>query len=147
MALESEPTVVPGIVLSDMSIVEQGTQKRSMIGCFDQFAFPQFPARYDRFFVTASISNVAGTLSDIELTIRIEEKGSAHVVFSTTARIDFHGEKTFERGGIMGFSVPVLQVVFQKAGTYRILLLINGVEAGERDFNVLQQVVKKERNE
>jgi len=49
MAIESEPTVLPSIFLSDLSIVEHGTQKRSLVGCFDKFTFPLFPANYPGF--------------------------------------------------------------------------------------------------
>jgi hypothetical protein len=60
MALQGEPTVVPGILMSDVSIVEQGSQKRSIIGVFDQFVFPQFPVQIARFQITAWIANLAG---------------------------------------------------------------------------------------
>ncbi len=62
MAHEAEPTIISAIMLSDLAIVEQGTQKRSLIGTFDQFAFHQFPAQYGRFFITASITNVEDTV-------------------------------------------------------------------------------------
>ena len=138
MPLESEPTIVPGILLSDLAIVEIGTGKRSVIGSFDQFAFPQFPATYGRFFVTAWIANVAGTFSELELTCRVEEKGSAHVVFSISTNLKFPAETTFDRSVIMALSTPVAGIVFPKPGLYTIVLLLNGEEVGKRDFNVAQ---------
>ena len=136
MALKSEPTAVPAILLSDASIVEHGTGKRSVIGSFDQFTFPQFPATYGRFFVTAWISNIVGTLSDLELTCRIEEKTSAHVVFSNSDRVEFRPERMFDQSTILATAIAVQGVVFPKAATYTIVLLINGEKVGERDFNV-----------
>lgn len=142
MPLESEPSVVPGILLSDVSIVEQGTQKRSIIGSFDQFMFAQFPANYGRFFITAWITNMQGGLSELEVTTRIQEVGSAHVVFSTSTRAEFGEERKFERDNTMGISTAVAGIVFPKPGRYVILLLMNGEEVGKREVNVLQQVQK-----
>src|SRR5438552_969461 len=89
MPFQSEPTVIPAILLSDLAIVEQGSGKRSVIGSFDQFSFPQFPARYERFFITAWVSNLVGSLSELEMASRIEEKGSGHVIFSSSANLKF----------------------------------------------------------
>ena len=130
MPLKSEPTIVPGILLSDLSIVEGGTNKRTIVGSFDQFAFPQFPATYGRFFVTAWIANLAGTVSQLELTLRVEEKGSAHVMFSTSTKLNFPSPQTFDQTTVMALAVPVMGVVFQRPGLYTIVLLVDGEEAG-----------------
>jgi hypothetical protein len=143
MALQSEPTVISGILMSDVSIVEQGTQKRSVIGCFDQFVFPQFPVQIGRFWVTAWITNLAGSLSEMELTTRIEEKGSAHVVFSSSTTIKFPAETPLDPTNTMALSTPVVGVIFQKPGIYTILLLLNGEEVGKRDINVRQAPQEK----
>ena len=135
MPLQSEPTVVPGILLSDLSIVEHGTSKRTVVGCFDHLMFPQFPATYGRFFVTAWIANLAGSVSQIELTCRIEET-SGHVMFSTASTLNFNTPHTFEQTQVVALAVPVLGLVFQKAGLYTVVLLLNGEEVGRRDFNV-----------
>jgi hypothetical protein len=138
MPIESEPSVVPAIFLSDLSIVEQETQKRSLVGCFDRFAFPQFPAVYPRFFITFWITNIEGAATELDLTTRIEQKGSAHVVFSSSVKLPLGEEKKFQRDDIMAFSVPVPLITFPTPGTYTVLVLLNGEEAGKRDINVLQ---------
>jgi hypothetical protein len=136
MPLKSEPSLVPGILMSDVSIVEAGSNKRSVVGCFDQFIFAQFPAAYGRFFVTAWISNLVGTLSELELTCRVEQKGSGHVVFSNSIRLNFPSEQKFEASGILATAMPVQGVVFQQPGIYTIVLLLNGEHVGHRDFAV-----------
>jgi hypothetical protein len=138
MPLQSEPSVISGILLSDMSIVEQGTQKRSIIGCFDQFIFPQFPVQIARFWITTWITNLAGSLSEMELTSRIEEKGSAHVVFSSSTNIKFPAETPLDPTNTMALSTPVVGIIFPKPGVYTILLLLNGDEVGKRDIHVRQ---------
>jgi hypothetical protein len=136
MPLQSEPTVIPGILLSDLSIVEHGTNKRTIVGCFDHLMFPQFPATYGRFFVTTWIANLAGSVSQIELTCQIEEKISGHVMFSTASTLNFETPHTFEQTQVVALGVPVLGIVFQKAGLYTVIMLLNGEEVGRRDFNV-----------
>lgn len=138
MPLDSEPSVIPGIFFSDGSIVEQGTQKRSLIGCFDQFAFPQFPATYPRFFITFWITNAEGTVTHLEITTRIQDKGSGHVVLSSATKVEFEGEKKITRDEIMALSLGVPSISFPIPGIYTVLILIDGEEAGSRDFRVLQ---------
>src|ERR1043166_4330688 len=112
------------------------TQKRSLIGTFDQFGFHQFPAEYGRFFITASITNVEGTFSKLELTYRIEKRG--HVVFSNSTTIQFDTERQIERNTVMGLSVGVQGVIFPEPGTYTVMVLLDGEEIGKRDFGVIQ---------
>src|SRR5262245_24547459 len=131
MPLKSEPAVVPAILLSDVSIVEQRTNKRSIVGTFEQFIFPQFPATYGRFFVTAWISNIIGTISELELTIRIEAKTSAHVIFSNSLRTEFEPERTFDQTTTLATSMEVQGVVFPRAAVYTVALLLNGEKVGE----------------
>lgn len=142
MALESEPSVVPGIFLSDQSIVEQGTSKRSLVGCFDQFVFPQFPANFPRFFITTWVTNIEGMVSELDLTARIEQKGSVHVVFSTSLKIGLDHEKQFERNQIVAFAVPVPMITFPTPGIYTVVIFFNGEEVGKRDINVLQVAIE-----
>jgi hypothetical protein len=136
MGLQGEATVVPGILMSDVSIVEQGTQKRSIIGVFDQFVFPQFPVQIARFQITGWITNLAGSVTNLELTTRIEEKGSAHVVFSSSANMQFPQETTLDPTQILALNAGVAGITFQKPGIYTIVLLLNGEEVGKRDFHV-----------
>src|SRR2546421_5969899 len=121
-----------------MSIFEQRSHKRSLVGCFVQSAFTQFPATYLRFFLTLRLSNFGGTVRGLDLTTRIEQTGSAHVVFSSSIKLPLGEERRFARTEIMAFSVPVPGITFPTPGTYRVLILLNGDEVGKRDINVLQ---------
>ena len=100
--------------------------------------FPQFPATYGRFFVTAWIANLAGSVSQIELTCRLEEKLSGHVMFSTATTLNFETPHTFEQTQVVALAIPIHGVVFQKTGLYTVVLLLDGDEVGRRDFNVSQ---------
>src|SRR5207248_11293482 len=112
--LKSEITNVTRILLSVLSIVERCTNQQIIVGSFDLFAFPQFPTTYGRFFVTDLIANLAGTVSQLELTLRVEEKGSAHVMFSTSTKLNFPSPQTFDQTTVMALAVPVMGVVFQR---------------------------------
>ena len=138
MSLDSEPSVVPAIVLSDLTIVEQGTGKRSIIGAFDELKFPQFPARVGRFFVNAWVSNIEGTLTEVDLTTLIKARTSGHVVFSSSGKIAFGKEQKFERVVVLAVSTAVIGATFPNPNIYSVVLLLNGEEAGSRDFNVIQ---------
>lgn len=137
MPLESEPATISGILLSDLSIVEQNTQKRSVIGIFEKLGFPQFPASYGTFCITVWLTNIEGTLSELEVTSRIELAGSAHVIFSSAVKLAFP-ERRFERDGVLGLTIPAVNVAFPNPGTYTVKILLNGEDAGKRDFSVVQ---------
>lgn len=136
MSIDSEPTLTQGILLSDLSIVEQGTQKRSIIGCFDQLNFRQFPVKIGRFFITAWVTNVQGSVNELDFTIRIQEKSSAHVVFSSSSKINFHEQQNFERDKVLAISTPVVGMAISNPGIYSVVLILNGDEIGSRDFQV-----------
>lgn len=136
MPIKSEPALISGILLSDNSIVEEGTRKRSIIGCFDEFVFPQFPVQIGRFWITAWMTNVAGTLSAMDLTTRIEEKGAAHVVFSGATTVQFPEETPLDPTTVMALSTLIPGIIFPKPGIYTITLLLNGDEVGKRDIHV-----------
>jgi hypothetical protein len=75
--------------------------------CSAERRFPQFPASYGRFFVTTWMSNLVGTVSKLDLTCRIEQKGTGNVIFSTSAHIKFPAEQTFERTAVSAAALAV----------------------------------------
>lgn len=141
MPLESEPSVVPAVILSDFVIIEKGSNKRSLIGTFDHLSFPQFPAKVGRFFASVWIENVEGTLTELELTTHIKAKGSAHIVFSSSAKMEFGGEQKFTRSMTIAVSSQVIGATFPTPGVYSVVFLLNGDEVGSRDFQVKQIAV------
>jgi hypothetical protein len=141
MPLKSEPAVISAILLSDVSIIELGSQKRSVIGCFDQILVPKFPGGFPRFWITTWISNIVGTLSEMEVTCRLQDK-SGHAVYSTTTKAQFPAETAFDNTATIGFSTPIENIVFARPGVYTIVILLNGEETGKRDFNVKEEPPK-----
>lgn len=137
MAAESEPALMPGIVLSDLVIREAGSNKSSLIGCFQGFNFPQFPAGIGRFFVSVSVTNLRGKPDELNATCRLEVAGTGHVVSSTSVKIQFSPESP-PLDPRMGFDVsfPFINVGFPAAGTYCFAVLVDNEEIGRRNVEV-----------
>jgi len=132
-----EPALIPGIILSDLIIKEAGTNKPSLIGCFQAFNFPQFPTRIGRFFVSVTITNLRGRPNALNATCRLEVAGTGHVVSSVSVQIQFAPENPSldPRVGI-DISFPFINVGFPSAGTYTFIILIDNEEVGRRNIEV-----------
>jgi hypothetical protein len=132
-----EPALIPGIILSDLIIREAGSNKPSLIGCFQAFNFPQFPARIGRFFVSVTITNLRGRPNALNATCRLEVAGTGHVVSSVSAQIQFAPENPplDPRVGI-DISFPFMSVAIPSAGTYTFIVLIDNEEVGRRNIEV-----------
>jgi hypothetical protein len=134
---DQEPALMPGIILSDLVIREAGSNKPSLIGCFQGFNFPQFPARIGRFFVTVSITNLRRKLEELNATCRLEVSGTGHVVSSTSVKVQFAPESPplNPRIGI-DISFPFMNVQFPSAGTHTFVALIDNEDVGRRNIEV-----------
>src|SRR5438128_1735705 len=108
-----EPALIPGIYLSDLVIKEIGSNKTSLIGCFQAFNFPELPARIGRFFVSATITNLRGKPEELNVTCRLEVAGTGHVVSSVSGKVQFSPENPplDPRMGIE-ISLPFMNVGF-----------------------------------
>lgn len=134
---EQEPALMPGIVLSDLVIREAGSNKTSLIGCFQAFNFPQFPAKIGRFFVTVSITNLRGKLEELNTTCRLEVAGTGHVVSSTSAKIQFGPENPpLDPRVAFDIFLPFMNVQFPSAGTHTFVVLVDNEEVGRRNVEV-----------
>src|SRR6266496_709805 len=121
--MQTEPLLVPGITLSDMVIKEAGTNKLSLIGCFQRFNFPQFPARTGVWFATVGVTGIRDA-SSFNVTARIEVTGSGHVISSTNAFIEVQGLASIPPDAIFEVPLPFNSVSFPKEGQYSIVVLV-----------------------
>lgn len=133
--MESEPVLNPLIVFSDTVIREHGSGKLSLIGTFQQFVAPRFPFTSPAFYTTVSITNLTGDPEKVKIAVRIEDGSSGHVLCSTGA--DVLGEKPFERHFSIEIPFPMGRVVFQSAGTYQVVVLVNSEIIGKRNIIVV----------
>lgn len=131
----SEPVLIPYIIFSDSVIREMGTGKLSFIGTFQQFNAPRFPLPVAPFFVTPKITNISGKLEKLKLTVRIEEPDSGVVVANVGGEVN--SEKELPREADIEIPFPMAGVVFQRAGVYDVIILLNNENIGKRSIRVV----------
>jgi hypothetical protein len=135
--VNSEPTLVAGILLSDMVIREQGSGKLSLIGCFNAFNAARFPFITPPFFVTAFIANLRGKISEADITARIEARNSGHVLQSVAGHIQFQtNTPPLPADFMLEMPFPVAPFKIDNAGVYSVVILMNNEKLGERTFSV-----------
>jgi len=133
--MQSDPTIVPAIVLSDHVVREQGTGKLSLIGSFQGFNFPQFPVKFGRFFATASITNLRGQ-EQLRIVCRVEMTSSGHVLASASGTITPKDKAAYDPDDVVDLAFPFADIVFSEPGKYSVVVLINNEEIGRRPFFV-----------
>jgi hypothetical protein len=127
---------MPGITLSDLVIREAGSNKISLIGCFQRFQFPQFPFRTGQWFATVGVTGIRDATS-FNVTARIEVTDSAHVVSSTSALVEVKGVDSIQPEIIFDVPLPFNGVVFKNEGRYTVVVLVDTEEIGRRPLEVV----------
>lgn len=135
--MECEPTLCRGIILSDMIIREGGTGKISLINCFTHFNAAKFPFLTPPFYVTAFITNLRGKLESLDVTVRIEDKGTGHVLTSVSGHLGIKPEsQPLEPHIVFEIPFPIRSFSIPKPGAYAVKVLVNNEEIGERPIDV-----------
>ena|ERR1035441_6098358 len=130
-----EPVCV-SIVLSDLVICEGGTGKNSLIGCFNNYNFPHFPAAPPAFFITAALTNLDPTVKEFDVTARIEDPSNGMVLTSVGAHIQLREPIVLTKEAVIEVPIPGMPFIFQKPGKYLVIILVNNSEAGKRSLTV-----------
>lgn len=134
--MQSEPVVMPAILLSDTVIREHGTGKLSYIGAFAQWSASRFPFQAPPFYITPIIANLRQGGNTVPAVIRIEKKGGL-TLWSSEGKVTLPPQELPE-GLIIELPTPALGVVFPEPNLYSIQVLIDGETVGQRDFFVRQ---------
>jgi Family of unknown function (DUF6941) len=132
--MQAEPVLMPGIMLSDMAIREAGTNKVSLIGCFQRFTLPTLPFRTGLWFATVDVAGIRDA-KQFNVTARVEVADSGHVVSSSNVLVGASQPLTPDM--IFQVPLPFNGVMFQQEGTYVIVVLIDSEEVGRRKLEVL----------
>ena len=142
-----EPVLIDSIILSDSVIREQGTNKISLIGCFNQFNVKKFPFNTPPFYITTCITNLKGKITGvINVTAIIEQPQSGHVLASVPGRLQFaEGSPPIPNNMIFEIPFPVVPFRIPAAGIYSIKILFNKQELGHRPLTV-NQIKQKSMN-
>mgnify|MGYP001041453836 CR=1 FL=1 len=108
-------------------VIQENNGKRGIIGSFNTFNFPRFPATAPPFYVYANIEDFEGTH---EFSVTIARDGAELVVFSAG------GEIRFESGKEAEIIIPAFGVTFPKEGTYNLIFRIGNNQYGSRKIVV-----------
>lgn len=132
--MDSEPVIVPGIVLSDQSIQDRRTGKYTLVGIFDNLNFRSLPSISQTFWATCWISNLHGGVGEIEGACRLLHKESGRVLEERFIPIDLN--RNMERDVWFTIVEKFHKTTFYEPGKHEIVISLNGEEIGRRSFNV-----------
>ena len=124
----SEPVLV-ALLFSDRVIVEEKNHKKSIIGSFDHFNSPQFPAVFPPWFIYAAIANIKED-SDFTLNL-VKDDGSDAVVIAVTGRLQVKNP-----GAMLDIIVQVANAKFPSPGNYILTLNVGTHQVGSRLLQV-----------
>ena len=125
------------IFFSDHVLREAGSNKLSIIGIFQAWNAPQFPFTVPRFIATVSLENLINLPSKLNLTVRIEQIGTGHVLTSSGAAVGFaENIKVDDATSSIEVSFPVGPFIVNAAGKYVAVVLANGNEIARKQFFV-----------
>lgn len=129
MPPQAPPPVLLAILTCDTVIDDRITNKKSLIGLFNQIAARDLPVQHGELHLFVSLTDGRGTAG-----------GEVRVVKSDT------NETLAEMSGLIEFPDPMAvleldfaihDVVFPEEGEYRFQFYCNGVLLGERKFVVI----------
>lgn len=144
--MKSDPCVV-GIMLSDMVLKEQGTGKTSLINCFSIFNADKFPFVTSPFFITPFITNLEGKPREINITVRIEEPKSGHVLGSANGRLQAAEDAPPLTRDAM-IELPFrFQLRLANPGKYDVHVLLDKESLGHRSFLVVARTTSPQLKE
>jgi len=134
--MSHEPVVIPGIILSDHVVREEGTRKLTLIGTFATWNAPGFPFMAPPFFLTALLSNFRTQNGIIDITVHIETS-SRHTVWSASAKINFQTASTImPPDSVIEIPFRAIGVQYPEAGRYFVRIFVDSDEIGHRSFLV-----------
>ncbi len=131
--MDCEPTLVKAVTFSDLVIREQGTGKLTLVGCFSNFNVSAFPFTSPPFYATVVMANFRGKLEKVNICLRVEHE-SGLVLASVAAAIGT--QRDLAPNDAIELPFPLPPMIFQSAGVYKAVVLVNNEIIGQRDLVV-----------
>lgn len=122
-----EPVLI-GILFADHVIIEQQTNKKSLIGTFNQFFARNFPMTFPPWTVFIAVDNIEGEF-DFSLNLVNDKNDQIAVAISGKMKAEDRSKGTELVFRIVG-------AVFPTAGLYNLTFKIDGVPVGSRTVPV-----------
>ncbi|CCG92358.1 hypothetical protein A7K73_00165 [Candidatus Methylacidiphilum fumarolicum] len=138
MSVEQEPALCQAILFSDYVIREKGTDRLSIINSFNKLYFPHFPCLTPPFFLSIFLTHLRGKIDSLDITARVEDPHSGHVLASCSGKIGFPADSpSIEETTILDLTLPVTPFLVSQQGIYSVVILVNNEKIGERILPVL----------
>ena len=131
---QSEQPMAQALVICDQIIEEAGTQKKSLIGIFNNIFASTFPVQHPKMCIYASLTNGRGRVK-IELRgVRVGDEGSDDKQFlSVSGTIAFP-----DPNQVVEMVFNLVGVPFERAGLHTFELHCEGNLLLEKRFNVTE---------
>ncbi|MEM8885096.1 MAG: hypothetical protein AAGD14_13590 [Planctomycetota bacterium] len=121
---------VKAILICDQVIHELGSNKKSLIGIFEEVHLPQFPAPYPRIAVYVNLTDANG---EYELEMRLLTETGDQVGAGKTPKVNIENPlATCE------FALQVQNLVLPKPGQFEFQIFANGEFLASKTFRVRQ---------
>lgn len=127
-----ETPIGHALLVCDSIITDQHTQKKTLVGLFNQIISHTFPVRHPSMAIFASMSNGMGEVP-CELAIGKYDGPDFHSYVSANGNIRFKDPMQVVEIGFI-----LQNVVFPEPGNYCIRLLANQELVNERRFSVVE---------
>jgi hypothetical protein len=131
--MDSEPILPSAITFSDEKIRDQETGKLTLVGVFHCIKTTKFPFTAPAFYATAFVTNIKGRIKQLPVSMNIEDS-TGNVIASATGHVG--GSGIIAPGEVAEISFPIPPIIFNAAGHYKAVVLVNGEASGSRGFNV-----------
>ncbi|MFQ5843793.1 MAG: hypothetical protein ACE5JG_02270 [Planctomycetota bacterium] len=128
--MAAQPSV-KAMLICDLIIHEQGTNKKSLIGIFQDIHLQKFPARFPRIGVYVNLTDAHGSyVLDLRL---VNAADGNEVGRGTTPPVEIDSPlRTCE------FALQIQNLLFPEAGTYEFQLYANDDLLATKSFGVKQ---------
>lgn len=131
---QSEQPMAQALLVCDHIIVEQGTNKKSLIGIFNTIASANFPMTHTRMSVFASLTNGRGSLPAMLRFVRVSDEKE---IFSHKGQVEFP-----DPNQVIELVFNLVNTPFEEPGLYTFELLCDGDLLLEKRFNVAKLTQK-----
>ncbi len=122
--------ILKAMLLCDLTIVEEGTHKRSLIGLFDRISAAQFPTVHNAMSVYVQFREIEGTFDFLLELFDLQEGKPLN-------RAPIQGCAIQDRSRDHELVFNLMAVKFEHEGDYEFRIYVNDVIFGQKSFKVL----------
>jgi hypothetical protein len=131
--MDNEPVLPSAITFSDDKIRDQETGKLTLVGIFHCIKTSKFPFTSSAFYATAFVSNIKGGIKQLLVSMNIEDS-TGKVIATAPGHVGGSGIIALREVAEISFAMR--PIVFNAAGHYKAVVLMDGKALGFRGFDV-----------